>query len=98
MDNRRIHIGSGTGDLAPYLRKQSITDTSRERDTGTIISKPGEIIRREIILDKFWNTEDDYFASRSLDVFVTKLRKLLKKNKKVSIKTIKGIGLMITAS
>ena len=38
MDNRRIHIGSGTGDLAPYLRKQSITDTSRERDTGTIIS------------------------------------------------------------
>ena len=63
-----------------------------------LFRKPGEIIRREIILDKFWNTEDDYFASRSLDVFVTKLRKLLSQDEKVSIKTIKGIGLMITAS
>lgn len=53
------------------------------------------MVRREVILDKFWNTEDDYFASRSLDVFVTKLRKLLSKDETICIKTVKGIGLMI---
>lgn len=61
-----------------------------------LFGKPEEVVRREIILDKFWNTEDDYFASRSLDVFVTKLRKLFSKDEQVSIKTVKGIGLMIT--
>ena len=53
---------------------------------------------RALLRMKQGNTEDDYFASRSLDVFVTKLRKLLSQDEKVSIKTIKGIGLMITAS
>ena len=71
------------------------------RETGILellFRKPEEVVRREIILDKFWNTEDDYFASRSLDVFVTKLRKLLSQDDAVSIKTVKGIGLMITVS
>ena len=55
----------------------------------------GDVVRREAILDKFWNTEDDYFASRSLDVFVTKLRKLIAEDSSVSIKTVKGVGLML---
>ena len=60
-----------------------------------LFRKPGEVVRREVILDKFWNTEDDYFASRSLDVFVTKIRKLFQKDETLKIKTVKGIGLMI---
>lgn len=71
------------------------------RETGILellFSKPGEVVRREVILDKFWNTEGDYFASRSLDVFVTKLRKLFTQDESVCIKTIKGIGLMITST
>lgn len=71
------------------------------RETGILellFRKPEEVVRREIILDKFWNTEDDYFASRSLDVFVTKLRKLLAQDESVNIKTVKGVGLMITVS
>lgn len=63
-----------------------------------LFRKPEEVVRREIILDKFWNTEDDYFASRSLDVFVTKLRKLFSRDETVSIKTVKGVGLMITVN
>lgn len=69
------------------------------RETGILellFRKPGEVVRREVILDKFWNTEEDYFASRSLDVFVTKLRKLISKDETVCIKTVKGIGLMLT--
>lgn len=55
----------------------------------------GDVVRREAILDKFWNTEDDYFASRSLDVFITKLRKLIGEDDSVNIKTVKGVGLML---
>lgn len=55
----------------------------------------GDVVRREAILDKFWNTEDDYFASRSLDVFITKLRKLIGDDDSVNIKTVKGVGLML---
>ena len=54
-----------------------------------------ETVKREAILSRFWNTEDDYFASRSLDVFINKLRKILEDDSSVSIKTIKGIGLML---
>ena len=68
------------------------------RETGLLqmlCEKRGDVIRREAILDKFWNTEDDYFASRSLDVFVTRLRKFLSEDESVTIKTVKGVGLIL---
>ena len=56
------------------------------------------VVRREAILDRLWNTDDDYFASRSLDVFVSRLRKLLASDSTVQLKTIKGVGLMLEDS
>ena len=53
------------------------------------------VVRREAILSRFWNTEDDYFASRSLDVFVNKLRKLLSDEPRITLKTVRGIGLQL---
>ena len=35
------------------------------------------------------------FASRSLDVFVSRLRKLLAADDTVELKTVKGVGLMV---
>lgn len=55
----------------------------------------GEVVKRETILAQLWDTEDDYFASRSLDVFVSRLRKLLSADASVQIKTVKGVGLML---
>lgn len=54
-----------------------------------------EVVRREAILSRCWSTEDDYFASRSLDVFVSKLRKLFEDDPQVEIKTVRGVGLML---
>ena len=51
-----------------------------------------EIIRRDAILSRCWNTEDDYFASRSLDVFISKLRKLFEDDSDIEIKTIRCVG------
>lgn len=55
----------------------------------------GEVVKREMILSQLWNMDDDYFASRSLDVFVSRLRKLLSEDDSVQIKTVKGVGLVL---
>ena len=51
-----------------------------------------EIVRREAILSRCWNTEDDYFASRSMDVFLTKLRKVFADDPDIEIKTVRKVG------
>ncbi|MDG2370082.1 MAG: response regulator transcription factor [Flavobacteriales bacterium] len=50
-----------------------------------------KVIEREIILKKIWG-DDSYFNGRSLDVFITKLRKYLQDEESVSIENIHGIG------
>ena len=50
-----------------------------------------KVIEREIILKKVWG-DDSYFNGRSLDVFITKLRKYLQEEPSVSIENIHGIG------
>ena len=100
MNVSRSHGGYTLEPAHATLRHTSgSTQLLTPRETGILellFRKPGEVVRREVILDKFWNTEEDYFASRSLDVFVTKLRKLISKDETVCIKTVKGIGLMLT--
>ena len=55
----------------------------------------GEVVKREIILEKVWH-EDGYFVGRSMDVYVTNLRKLFKAKKvNLSIKNISGVGLIL---
>ena len=70
--------------------------TVREADLLRLLCEnKGRVVRREVILSRLWNTEDDYFASRSLDVFVSRLRKLLAADESVQLKTVKGIGLQL---
>lgn len=70
--------------------------TAREADLLRMLCEhKGQIVRREVILSRLWNTEEDYFASRSLDVFVSRLRKLLATDDTVELKTVKGVGLML---
>lgn len=70
--------------------------TQRESQLLQLLAENrNEVVRREVILSRFWNTEDDYFASRSLDVFVTKLRKLFDADPQIEIKTVRGVGLML---
>ncbi len=72
------------------------TLTVREAQILQLLSEnKNEPVKREAILSRFWNTEDDYFASRSLDVFITKLRKQLEDEPHANIKTIRGVGLML---
>jgi DNA-binding response OmpR family regulator len=50
-----------------------------------------KLLKKEEILNSLWK-DDSYFLSRSLDVFVSRLRKLLKKDSRLKIETVHGVG------
>lgn len=52
------------------------------------------IVKRENVLEAVWG-KNDYFLGRSLDVFITKLRKYLKLEPNISIENIHGVGFML---
>jgi DNA-binding winged helix-turn-helix (wHTH) protein len=55
----------------------------------------GTVVKKDIILEKEWR-ESNYFTSRSLDVFTTHLRKILKDNNiPMTITNVSNIGLML---
>lgn len=62
-----------------------------------LVANKGQIVKRSAIIRECWddNKGDDYFMSRSLDVFITRLRNILKEDAHIEIKAVKGIGLMI---
>jgi DNA-binding response OmpR family regulator len=49
------------------------------------------VVSRETILTAVWG-QDDYFAGRSMDVFITKLRKYLSYDPQIAISNVHGIG------
>lgn len=66
--------------------------TQREADVLRILAiHKNEIVKREIILTKIWG-EDDYFHGRSLDVFISRLRKYLNEDDHVQIENIHSVG------
>lgn len=53
------------------------------------------VLRREHILKEIWG-KDDYFMGRSLDVFITRLRKYLKEDPNIKIENIPSVGFKMT--
>lgn len=49
------------------------------------------VIKREEMLKELWG-ENDYFLGRSLDVFISKIRKYLKEDSDISIENVFGVG------
>lgn len=56
-----------------------------------LTEKRNEILDRTYILNKIWGN-DDFFNARSMDVFISKLRKKLKKDSNIQIVNIRGYG------
>jgi DNA-binding response OmpR family regulator len=71
------------------VRKQL---TQREADLLRYLAiNPNRVLKREEILLNVWGKED-YFLGRSMDVFITKIRKHLRDQPGVELQTIHGIG------
>ena len=66
--------------------------TLREVEILKILAEnKGSLVKKSDILIKVWG-EDDYFKGRSLDVFISKIRKYLKKDRKISVVNIHSSG------
>lgn len=74
------------------INDETTTLTHREAELLYHLSqKQNEILDRSYILKKIWG-DDDFFNARSMDVFITKLRKKLKQDANVQIVNIRGYG------
>ena len=71
---------------------EKISLTQRESDLLKLfIDNKNVVLKREEILKSLWGT-DDYFLGRSLDVFISRLRKILVSEKTIAIENLHGIG------
>ena len=66
--------------------------TKRETAILKLLSENrNKVIERSLVLNLIWG-DDNYFNGRSLDVFITKLRKYLKHDEGIQINNIHGVG------
>lgn len=94
-ENTHFQIGKYQFDPQNYClwtTHEKIKLTQRESDLlKFLLENKNVIIKREDILKKLWGT-DDYFLGRSLDVFISRLRKIVTNETGITIETIHGIG------
>ena len=81
-----------TENLTLTLNGTAQSLTKKEAQILKILYKfKNQVLPREVILNTVWG-QDDYFVGRSLDVFITKLRKYLKEDERIQILNIHGVG------
>jgi len=56
-----------------------------------------DVLDRSYALKEIWN-DDSYFNARSMDVYITKLRKFLKEDKNVELINVHGIGFKLVTN
>lgn len=91
------------GDFVFNSDRQSLTIngneqhlTSKESDLLHMFCMNfNQVIDRAAMLNKIWK-DDSYFAARSMDVYITKLRRYLKEDPSVKIVNIHGVGFKLT--
>ena len=79
-------------DLKLTIGKEVFNLTQKEADLLKFLCEhSNRILKRDEVLLNVWG-KDDYFLGRSMDVFITKLRKYFKADPKVNLETIHGVG------
>jgi DNA-binding response OmpR family regulator len=74
------------------FKDQTIKLTTKESELLELLCRHGnEILERNFALKTIW-IDDNYFNARSMDVYITRLRKYLKKDPSVKILNIHGRG------
>jgi DNA-binding response OmpR family regulator len=76
--------------------KERVTLTQKETELLEFLClHPNKVLKREEILSAVWG-KNDFFLGRSMDVFITRLRKILTVEPAVTIETIHGLGYRFT--
>ncbi len=95
LDEKEFSFGSTNFDYMNLTVVGPNTDirlTQKEADLLRFFClNANKVVKREEVLTKVWG-KDDYFLGRSMDVFITKIRKYLKDEPEIEIQTIHGVG------
>jgi DNA-binding response OmpR family regulator len=93
---KTVLLGAFTFDLArqflQYKNEEKINITHREAHLlHHLLQNKNQVLDRSKVLKELWG-DDDFFNARSMDVFITKLRKKLKKDESIQIVNVRGFG------
>lgn len=81
--------------LVLSVNGQTQTLTQREADVlAYLLDRPNTLVRRDELLRAVWG-DNDYFMGRSLDVFISRLRKRLIQHPKLRIENVHGVGFVL---
>jgi DNA-binding response OmpR family regulator len=96
--NKTVNLGAYAFNPALYqlvFNDTVIQLTEKEAELLSLfLNHNHQIVNRKDILEKLWG-KDDYFLGRSLDVFMTRLRKYFQHDSRISFDSIRGIGFKI---
>jgi DNA-binding response OmpR family regulator len=88
FDTENYSLHYANGDSKKLTKKES-------KVLQMLVQHKNKVLPRDVVLNAVWG-QDDYFVGRSLDVFITKLRKYLKEDESVGITNIHGVGFKLT--
>ena len=97
-EDQRIQIGNYIFD--PNLREIKIGDIKQllsPKESALLkllCEHKNELLHREVALKRIWG-DDGYFTTRSMDVFITKLRKCLKDDPEIEIRNVHSSGFIL---
>ncbi|HLW41310.1 MAG TPA: response regulator transcription factor [Flavobacterium sp.] len=87
----RFHLNSKLRFLT-FEKEEAIKLSPKENELLKMLALyENDLMPREVALTKIWR-DDNYFTSRSMDVYIAKLRKYLKRDENIEIVNIHGEG------
>ncbi len=95
LDKDKIRLGEYLYDSRKMVlirQEKTIELTSKENELLSLLyNSANETVNKETILNKVWGDEGDY-VGRTLDVYVSKLRKKLENDSTIELKNVRGVG------
>ncbi|MFZ4263206.1 response regulator transcription factor [Sphingobacterium sp. HJSM2_6] len=99
MSNTKFVIGNYTLDtlkntltILDHMEKLSYRESELLK---RLIESKDKVLPRDEIIRTYWNN-DTYFTGRSLDVFISRIRKYLSLDERIKITNIRGVGYMLS--
>lgn len=101
-----LQVGNFEIDVANLeMRDRTVEDrkaatrrlTQRELELLTLFARnPNRVLKRSDILVQIWGS-DDYFLGRSMDVFISRLRKYMRPDERITLENVHGVGFRLNA-
>lgn len=75
-----------------FINEKSVKLTNKEaRLLKFLVQHKNQVVERDVIMKTIWE-DDGYFVARSMDVFISKLRKYLAPDPLLTINNVHGVG------